>query len=167
MPISETTYTRMANANTYAANDALSNSTITASAAALTFDGCAAKAGGSGLLMGVTAISGANPTVPLQLTLFLFGGTAAPTATADNAEIGITDANAANLIDVMSMSFAALDPTAGTNGNAYAVKAATGNGRPYTCGAGDTVLYGLCRTDNAYVPVASEVLRFRLHWKAQ
>jgi hypothetical protein len=167
MPISETTYTRMANADTYAANDALSNSTITASAVALTFDGCAAKRGGSGVLTGVTGISGAAPTLPLQLTLFIFGGTAAPTATADNAEFNLSDANAANLIDAVAMSFAPLDVTAGTNGNAFAVDPATGDRRPYTCAADDTLLYGLVRVANAYIPVASEVLRFRLHWEPQ
>ena len=163
MPIIDASYERLANTTQYAANDAVSGGTVSPSA--LTFAGCAAKAGGSGWLLGVTAITNCNESTLPEFTLYLFDGTAAPTATNDNAEFGLTDADSVKLLGAFTLdNFEALDETSGTNGNAKAETDPTDN-RPiaFTCGAGSTDLYGLVKVENAYTPVSAEEITFRLH----
>lgn len=161
MALPEASYTRIANTTQYAANDALSDSTSAPSA--LTFDGVANQAGGGGYILGVTAISSANQTTLPQLTLYLLDGTAAPTATNDNAEFNLADASANRLLGTVLLdSFEAVDETSGTNGNA---KCETQPEFPirYECGAGLTDIYGLVKVENTYTPVSGEVITFRLH----
>ena len=161
MAIPSASYTRIANTTQYAANDALSDSTHSPSA--LTFDGVGNTQGGGGYILGVTAITSANQTTLPQLTLYLFDGTAAPTATNDNAEFNLSDVSARNLLGtVLLNSFEAVDETSGTNGNA---KCETQPEFPirYECGAGLTDIYGLVKVENAYTPVSGERIDFRLH----
>ena len=163
MPMIEASYTRPANTTQYTANDAMSDST--SAPTALTFAGCAARGGGSGYILGLTAISSANQSTLPQYTLYLFDGTVAPTATNDNAEFNLADASANLLIGSFALAnFAAVDETSGTNGNAEDQAEPTG-GFPiaFTCGAGITDLYGLVKVENGYTPVSGEITTFRLH----
>lgn len=163
MAMPETSYTRIANTTAYTANDALSDSTHSPSA--LTFAGVAASAGGGGWLTGCTAIDSANESTLPQLKLYLFDGTVAPTATNDNAEFNLTDANSQRFIGAFDLNaFEAIDATSGTNGNSKCDAAPSGvNAIRFDCGSGITDLYGLVKVTNAYTPVASEEIRFKLH----
>jgi hypothetical protein len=154
----DATYTRPDSTTQYTANDALSDSTV--SATALTFSGCASRSLGSGRLVGVSFIDDANQSTLPTFELNLFNGSAAPTATKDNTEFGLTDANAASLLGIIAFSSVLDgDPTSGTDGNAYKYVAAD---IPFVCGL-STNLYGLVKVTNTYTPVSGEVWRFRLH----
>jgi len=153
-----TSYTRLDNATQYAANDALSDST--SAPAALEFAGVKSN---TGRVVGLRVIDGANQATLPQMEVYIFDGSAAPTATNDNAEFGLTDANALNLVCIFALSsFYDLDVTSGTNGNAAAMGAPAGLTEvPFECGK-DSTLYGLVKILNAYTPIAKEVFIFEL-----
>ncbi|HUW11158.1 MAG TPA: hypothetical protein VM537_15620 [Anaerolineae bacterium] len=157
----ETSYTRPANTTAYTANDAMSDST--SAPACLTFSNCARRKGGSGFVLGVTAISGANQTTLPQLTLYIFDTSV--TATNDNSEFNLGDADAVNLIGSFQFTgFEALDETSGANGNAKDEALPVGGGPfAFRCGTTGQDLYGLVKVENAYTPVSGEVVTFRLH----
>jgi hypothetical protein len=115
--------------------------------------------------MGVTATSSANQSTLPQMTLYLFDGGTAPTATNDNSEFGLTDANALTLIGAYLLdNWEALDETSGADGNAKCETDPTEQGAlAFECGAGITDLYGLVKVENTYTPVSAEVIQFRLH----
>ena len=157
----EATYTRPANTTAYTANDALSDNTT--GQTCLTFSNCARRKGGSGFILGATAISSANQTTLPQLTLYVFDTTVS--APADNAAFTLADAGAVNLLGSFQFTgFEAFDETSGTAGNAKDEAVPEGGGPvAFRCGTTGQDLYGLVKVENAYTPVSSEIFTFRLH----
>lgn len=155
----DATYTRPANTTQYAADDALSDSA--SAPTALAFGGCAAKKGSGGKINKISYIGNSNEATPPQFELYLFSGTVAPTATNDNAEFNLSDAQANNLLGMHAFSSVIdVDVTSGTNGNSYKSVAIDD---PFKCSAGVTDLWGLVKMVNTYTPVSGEVWKFRLH----
>ena len=157
----ETSYTRPSNTTQYTANDAMSDSTSAPSC--LTFSNCARRPGGSGFVLGATAISSANQSTLPQLTLYIFDTSV--TATNDNAEFNLSDTDAVNLLGSFQFTgFEALDETSGANGNAKDEARPKNDGAfAFRCGTTVRHLYGLVKVENAYTPVSGEKVTFRLH----
>lgn len=159
--IVEASYTRLANTTQYTANDALSDDT--ASATYLTFNRCARLPGMGGRVLSVSAIGTANQATKPALELYLFDDSV--TATADNAEFGLTDADAAKCIGAYSFAntdFIDLDVTSGANGNMYGTPS-TVPVRVFRCQNTSQALYGLVKVTNTYTPVSGEKITFQLH----
>jgi len=157
----EASYTRLANTTQYTANDAMSDNTT--GQVCLTFSNCARRKGGSGFVLGATAIDSANQTTKPQLTLYIFDTSV--TAAADNAGFTLSDADAVNLIGSFQFTgFEALDETAAAGGNAKD-EALPESGGPFAfrCITSGQDLYGLVKVENAYTPVSGEIFSFRLH----
>jgi len=160
--IVEASYTRLANTTQYAADDAFSDGT--ASFSALAFAKCARLVGLGGRILGVSVIGTANQSTKPALELYLFDDSV--TATADNAEFTLTDADAAKCIGayvIGTANWSDLDVTAGANGNSYATPTSPVPARAYRCQDTSKSLYGLVKVTNTYTPVSGEKLTFQLH----
>ena len=154
--IQSATLTRPATTTQYTANDAMSDSA--SAPTALQWN----SVNNTGHITGLTVTDGANQATLPQLEVYVF--TASPTATNDNTEFGATDAEALTLVAAFSVAtFYDLDPTAGTNGNAFACVTPIGDGpRSYACST-DNTLYGLVKVLNTYTPLSGEIFTFVLH----
>jgi hypothetical protein len=153
--------TRPDNTTQYAINDAISDSTSSPSAIEIAN---AARGGGyGGEILGATVLCSANQGTLPELELYLFQEE--PTATNDNAEFGLTDADAANLVARFVLDgFYDLDVTTGADGNAADDAAPDGAfEHVFRCPSGATSLYALLKVTNAYTPVAQEVFTVILH----
>lgn len=149
-----TTLTRPANTTTYAAGDAVTNSTSAPTALTFALVGRTPTGYGSGLIARAVIVDSTSETLKPDLELWLFN--ASPTPDNDNAAFTPTDAELANLIGVFQFPTTEwLVGTAGTGGNA--VCASVQENVVFECGDDLQALYGLLVVRNAYVPVSGEV----------
>lgn len=154
-------FTRPADTTTYAAGDAVTNST--SSPTVITFTNCARANAGGGFIVGADMIDSANQTLKGQFELWLFDTTVTPDN--DNAVFTPTDAELATLVAIIQFNAAFVgDATAGAGGNVLLAGTIAGAGsKAFTCGASSRDLFGLVVVRNAYVPTSSEILTLRLH----
>ena len=153
--------TRPANTSQYDINDAISDSTSAPSA--IEIEGAARSPGYGGSILGLQVLSSANQSTLPQLVVYVFDRE--PTPTNDNAEFGLTDADAANLVGLFVVnSFYDLDVTSGANGNAAGFAQAEGGFPPaFKCASGSQSLWALLKVLNAYTPVSAEIFTVTVH----
>lgn len=139
--------TRPADTTTYAVNDCISDST----SAPTTFTAAdvVKASGGSGIIIGVTAITNNDPALPLQCEVFFFDSSV--TSANDNAAFAISDADAKKYIDKVQLAFEDI-------GNNHVASALCNI--PFTCVGTDDLRF-LIRARNAYIPANAEVITFR------
>lgn len=155
-PVSKTvtvTKTRPADTVTYAAGDAISEST---SAGTVWTFPWARAAGLGAILADALLIVSTAQTLKLDAELWLFD-TAPTTTLNDNVAWTPTDAELKTLLTVLSFA----------NGG---VKVGSGNteielsglARSVACASGASSIYGVLRANNAYVPTSAEDITIRL-----
>ena len=155
--------TRPATTTTYTAADAMTDT----GGAATPFT-VGRFNGARGRIHSVKLLCEVNQALKLQAEMYLFDGTAAPTAVADNAAFALSDADLANIIGVVQFDGPTAAETfvtnagAGVAGNAVIV-GKMDNDRskslPFQCGAATTLIWALFLVRNAYIPLSSEVFR--------
>ncbi len=149
--------TRPSDTTTYAAGDAVTNSTSAPSV--MTFDAVARANAGNGVIIGAVLIDSANQTLKGQFELWLFDTTFTPDN--DNSAFTPTDAETETIIGVIPFnSWFVGDATSGAGGNA--VCHVQGLSIPFTCGGAVDDIFGLIVVRNAYVPVSAEKFTVRL-----
>jgi len=159
-PSVNASFTRPANTTTYAAGDAVTNST--SAPVKITFTGVTPLPAGSNEVVGAILIDGANQTLKGQFELWLFDASVTPDN--DNALFTPTDAELATLIGVIPLNaYYVGDATAGADGNV--IFPVQGLSLPLKCTGSLQDIYGLLVVRNAYVPVSAEVFEFRLIFK--
>ncbi|MCI0391681.1 MAG: hypothetical protein MOB07_23295 [Acidobacteria bacterium] len=152
-----TSYTRPADTTTYAAGDAVSNST--SAPAQLTFDGAGRVTDGSGVILGAVLTDSGNQALKGQFELYLFSASSTPDN--DNALFTPSDSDMNNLIGVIPFNIWYVgDATAGAGGNAVAP--VQGLSIPFKCASGTNDIFGQVVVRNAYVPLSAEIFTFRL-----
>ncbi|MGH9766100.1 MAG: hypothetical protein ACREAB_01595 [Blastocatellia bacterium] len=152
-----TSYTRPADTTTYAAGDAVSNST--SSPVQLTFDGAGRINDGSGVILGAVMTSSGNQSLKGQFELWLFDGSTTPDN--DNAAFTPSDADVNKLVGIIPFNVWYVgDATSGASGNAAAP--VQGLAIPFKCASGTNDIFGQVVVRNAYVPLSGEVFTFRL-----
>lgn len=145
------TITRPADTTTYAAGDAIEDST--SSPTAFSSTGFARATGGSGRITSVTIIDSSLVTPSANLELWIFD--TAYTANNDNAAWAPSDANANQLVGVVLLGG---NPVVGT---VNAIYNAQGLDIPYVCLTTTTLWFALV-VRNAYVPTNQEVFKIRV-----
>lgn len=148
---SETSFTRPSDTTTYAAGDAVNNST--SAPTVLTFANIARLSGLGGVIESATMILSTRATLAGVFELWLFDTTV--TMTNDNTAWGISDANLNTAIGCINFSVR-VDGDASSN----CVYQATNIGIAYKCTT--TSLFGVLVARNAYVPGNAEVFTIRL-----
>lgn len=153
------TLTRPGDTITYSAGDQVANST--SAPLALTFSGCARYPGGSGIILGANCFDSFNQATKPNQRLYLFAGTAAPTANNDNAAFNPSDADFANAFAVIEFSSWEQGGTAvGSGGNC---KSFVSNiNKAFVCPAGAADLYGLVVERGSYSPGSAEYFTYTL-----
>ena len=157
-------YTRLDNATAYTALDALSNA-IGGDEVALEFEQAPAHGNNRGWIINAICKCSSNQTVLPQIKLYIFDSSVTPTATPDNTEFGLTDADLGYLRGIINFTtFEEVDPTAAGAGNSVSIpNMAQPIGFELRTGNPNNSLWGLSRVENAYTPVAEETFTFELH----
>lgn len=146
-------FTRPADTTAYTARDVVSNST--GASTLMQFD-IARVAGGSGYIAKARLITNNKaPTPRLRLWLYTIS---TPTVAADNAAFTLLWANRANRLGYIDFpALSTEDPTGSdsassiaTSGTAFTIPLA------FICAAGDTKLYGLLETLDAFTPTSGQ-----------
>lgn len=147
-----TDVTRPADTTTYAAGDAISDSTSAPTTGGFTLSNMGAASGGSGVITDIW-IASSNPaaTTALQGELWIFD--TAVTAVNDNAAFAISDAEVKTGLAVVPF----LTTTDTNNSWAHVQGLAIG----YTC-VGSANLRFLLKAKNAYPPISGEVITVRV-----
>lgn len=148
---SETSFTRPSDTTTYAAGDAVNNST--SAPTVLTFTNIARASGLGGVIESATMSLSTRATLAGVFELWLFDTTV--TMTNDNTAWGISDANLNTAIGCINFSVR-VDGDASSN----CIYQATNIGIAYKCTT--TSLFGVLVARNAYVPGNAEVFTIRL-----
>lgn len=151
----EVTLTRPSDTTAYAANDAISSST--SSPAAIIFDlaNCSVPAGGSGYIVKARLMTNKNDITP-RIRVHLYKS--APTQINDNSPFTLLWANRANRIGYID--FPAL-ATAGTGSDATHSLVADLR-LPFKLAAGETRLWAIIQTLDAFTPSSGQQLFFSL-----
>lgn len=137
------TFTRPGDANAYAPNDAVANST--SAPTALTFTGAARVSGGSGYVVSAEVTHEAASVTP-RLRLHLFN--ASPTAFNDNAALALTYA----IVGAASyLGYIDLEAMTSNGGTDFSKSQNITVRLPFKCNA-DANLYGLLQTLDAFTP---------------
>lgn len=159
--VSTDSKTRPNDTNAYTAGDTINEST--SAGTVLTFTNCVRFEGGSGAIGKVTIDDSANVATKLQCELWLFDtAPAAATIGYDNAAFAPTDAEMQTVAAVIPISTAYVGTsTSGAGGNAFLTSGVVNI--PFKCASSSTTLYGVLVARNAYVPVANEVFKVRIH----
>lgn len=145
--------TRPNDTNAYAANDAIT--TATSSASGYTFSNCARVNAGCGTIQDAELIlSDPNATL-CNFELWLFD--AAPAVPNDNAAFAFTDAEAATVTAVLK--FYASDYSDSSNNRIYHM---ANPPRSFKCASASKALYGVLKTLTAFTPVAQATHRVKL-----
>lgn len=152
------TFTRPADTVTYAANDAIANST--SAPVAITFANAAVRSGGSGFVIGATIIDQANQTLKLNATLHLFSAVPA-TLTNDNVALALAAVDLANYVGNVKFTSASVVNAGAAAAGIVALTGTLSNPLPYKCAT--TSLFGVLQADNAYVPTSGEVFLLLLN----
>ena len=153
------TFTRPADTNTYAAGDAVSNSTTVATP--MSFTGAARMGSGGGFIKNVILASSSNPTLKGQFELWVCRATIAAASINDNAAAALTDAESLTVIDVVPLVVTYVG-NAGADGAGNCLYIAKNVDIPYDCASGSSTLYNFLITRNAYVPISAEVFQVAL-----
>lgn len=141
-----------ADTTTYAANDTISDSTSAPTSGGFTFTNAGRISGGSGIITDAIISSSAVPALLLQGEIWLFDTSV--TNPNDNVAFVISDGEAKTYVGKIPF---ALESAGANNSVAHIVGLNIG----FTC-VGSANLRFLLRAKNAYIPVGSEVLTFRL-----
>ena len=153
--------TRPADTTTYAAGDAVTNST--SAPVIITFTNCARANGGSGHIVNAALVDSANVATKGIFELWMFDTTATPDN--DNAVFTPTDAECETLLAVIPFPVAYVgDATTGAGGNCMFPSLPLDI--PFVCGGASRDLFGLLVVRNAYPPVSAEKFTARL-WIVQ
>lgn len=163
--VASDTFARPNDTTTYAAGDAVSDSTSTPTP--LTFAGVAHRQGRGGILQAVHVILGAYTAAgsPGSLSghLMLFSEAPAAAGFDDNAATAITDAELENVVAVVAFDLDNGSPGTASAGDSGSQMVTVGNlGIPFRCAADDTDLYGVLVASNAYVPVAQQDITVKI-----
>ena len=158
------TYTRLDNATAYTALDAMSDA-IGGNETALEFENAPAAGNNRGWIINAICKGSSNQATLPQLKLYIFDPSTTPTATPDNTEFGLTDADLDYLRGIINFTtFEEVDPTAAGAGNSASIpNMAQPIGFELRTGNTNNSLWGLVRVENAYTPVAEETFTFELH----
>lgn len=150
-------FTRPADTTTYAAGDAVTNST--SSPSVMTFNSVARANQGAGVIIGAVLIDSAAQTLKGQFELWLYDTTFS--ADNDNAAFTPSDGETETLIGVIPFLVPYVgDATSGAGGNCVFP---VGNlSIPFNCGASSDDIFGQLVVRNAYVPVSGEKFTVRL-----
>lgn len=148
------TFTRPGDANDYAANDAVSNST--SAPAYLTFADIARVNGGSGYIMEAYAAHEKASVTP-RLRLHLFN--VAPTPINDNAALAFTYAIVGAAGYLGYVDFDAMTTNGGTD---FSKSQMTKIGKTFTCASASRALYGMVQTLDIFVPGNAKGFTFKL-----
>lgn len=135
----------------YSANDALSDSTSAPTSGGFTFTSAARASGGSGIITDAIITTDNDSGTPLQGEIWLFNTSV--TNINDNSAFAVSDSEIKTVVG--KIPFALED--AGNNGFAHV----SGLNITFTC-SGSANLRFLVRVKNAYTPVGSEVLTFKI-----
>lgn len=145
-----TQFTRPADTNVYAAEDAFSDSTTVPTCFTLT--GAARISGGSGIITDAVIGMSTIPATALQGELWIFD--AAVTSANDNAAFSLSDADRDKLVAIIPFT---VGQGAVNNGSAHIQGLNIG----FTC-VGSANLRYLVKAKNAYTPASAEVFTARL-----
>lgn len=149
----DVTLTRPNDTNAYAANDAIT--TATSSASGYTFSACARINAGCGTIVDAQLIlSDPNATLA-NFELWLFD--AVPTIPNDNAAFAFTDAEANTSVAVLK--FYASDYSDSSNNRIYQM---WNQPRMFKCASASKALYGVLKTLTAFTPVAQSTFLVKL-----
>lgn len=146
-------FTRPADTTTYAAGDAVNNST--SAPTILTFADMAREVGRGGVLQSAILTMSSVASLAADLDLYLFDTTVAMQN--DNAAWGPSDAEIKTLVAIVSF-YSAIRRTGSAN-----VQYATGAlSQAYACTSASTSLFGMLVARNAYIPASAEEFTIRL-----
>src|SRR5262249_51399227 len=145
--------TRPADTNAYAANDAITSAT--SSASGYQFSNCARINGGCGTIVDAKLIlSDPNATL-CDFELWLFD--TVPTIPNDNAAFAFTDSEANNVVAVLK--FYASDYSDSSNNRIYHM---VNPPRMFKCAGGSKDLYAVLKTLTAFTPASASTFRGKL-----
>lgn len=148
-------FTRPNDTTTYAAGDAVTDST--SAPTVITFSSVS-TATGSSVITHMTLVDSANVSVKGSFELWLFDTTVTPDN--DNSAFTPTDAELATCIGVVPFTLSYIgDANSGANGNALYVGTLT---EPIEFVSATGNLFGVLVVRNAYIPVAQETFTFRM-----
>jgi hypothetical protein len=147
------TLTRPNDTDAYAANDAITTATSTASA--YTFAGCGLTNGASGTIIDATLILSDPNAVVANFELWLFVNN--PAIPNDNAAFAFSDSEANDVACVIK--FYSSDYSDSSNNRVYHM---WNPQRMFKCDSDDTALYGVLKTLDAFTPVAQSTFRVKL-----
>lgn len=146
-------FTRPADTNAYAANDAVNNST--SAPAALTFSNVVGWPSGAGYVVGGKLVTSGDTVASGNFRLWLF--TASPTMANDNAAYGLLNSEREELIGYLDFTLETEDTTAGNTAVAFNHAA-----RIPIQNSADRHLYGLLVAENAYTPESAQTFYLEL-----
>ncbi len=149
------TITRPADTTTYAAGDAMTDSTSAPTVATIT--NAVRNKGWSGIILNATLIDSASPTLAGEFEVWLFDTTF--TADNDNAAFTPTDAECLTVVAIVPFS-SALSYVGTASGNR--VYQSDPINRGFVCASDSTTLYWALIARNAYVPISAETFSLRL-----
>lgn len=150
------TFARPANTTAYAANDEVSNNATQASAAPMTFAGCARVNAGSGYVTKVRLFTDNKTVTNGTFRLWLFNAT--PTMVGDNAAYALLYAERAAHVGYVDLTLQTEDGTASTGAQAIDATVRI----PFVCAAASTALYGILLAKGAYTPASGQNLYVEL-----
>lgn len=145
--------TRPNDTTAYAANDAIT--TATSSASGYSFSGCARVNAGTGWIVDATLHLSDNNATVCNFELWLFD--AAPTIPNDNAAFAFTDSEADTVVAVLKFNGA--DYTDSSNNRIYHM---TNPPRFFKCASASKALTGVLKTLTGFTPVAQSTFRVKL-----
>lgn len=161
---STATYTRPDNTTTYTIGDVFSDDA--SEGEALVFEQAVRSTNGHAEIALATLVDSANQTLKGDFQLWLFH--TAPAVVNDNAAFAPTDAELANLVNIINFSTGIVGNVAtGADGNVVYMGAAASGSEDaivFTKQSSRT-LYGVIVVKNAYVPLAESTLTVTLYFK--
>lgn len=150
-------FTRPADTNTYAAGDALADSTSAPTVNTVT--NAARINAGSGVILNATLLDSANVAAAGSFEVWIFDTTWTPDN--DNAVFTPTDAELATLVAIVPFNVSYVgDATVGAGGNR--VYQSDPVNRGFVCGASSRNLFWALVLRNAFTPVSAEIFTLRL-----
>ena len=146
-------FTRLANATQYTANDLVSGSP----AAVLSFTGMSASEGGGSLILNARMVSSASSATTGSFKLKLFSIAPTISASQDNLAFIPSDAEMLDWQGTINLDSAAVQGTANTT-----YQQATFRPMYAKCASGSTGLVGVLVDGSAYTPISGEILAMTL-----
>ncbi len=155
------TKTRPSNGDTYTAGDAVSESTTAGTV--FTFENCAYRKGGEGVITKARIIDSCNQSsLYPRFELFLFSVAPVAANVAYDADpFAPSDAELLNFVGVIPFP-ATYEAKTGTGNTGSCVHVSDNIHIPFNCAAGSADLYGALVVRNAYIPVTGESFKASL-----